>query len=238
MLTLFIRAIILYIALVAFTRAMGKRQLGQFQPYEFVMTMLIANLVSVPMSDVSTPLLHGILPVAALFVVHSLITLTSLRSDALRSFLSGKPSVIVERGVWQQDEMKRLCLTLADALEGMHAVGILDPADVETAIVEANGSISAFPRAALRPVTPDDLDMETSYQGPPVILIMDGRPQPGSLQAARLTGDWLAGALAAHSLTAKDVFICSLDTQGFMTIQDRRGAVVRFQALQPEEVNW
>ena len=116
MLTLFIRALLLYIALVAFTRAMGKRQMGQLQPYEFVMTMLIANLVASPMSNVATPLLHGLLPVAALFIAHSAITLMSLRSDRMRSFFSGKPSLIISKGVWQQQEMKKLCLTIADVL--------------------------------------------------------------------------------------------------------------------------
>ncbi|MBO4884427.1 MAG: DUF421 domain-containing protein [Clostridia bacterium] len=238
MLTHFIRAVILYAALVAFTRAMGKRQLGQFQPYEFVMTMLIANLVASPMSDVSTPLLHGILPVAAMFVIHSLITLLSMRSDRMRLFFSGKPSVIISRGVWRQDEMRRLCLTLADALEGLHAAGILDPAEVETAIVEANGSISAFTRAELRPASPADLNIKTDYQGPPVVLVMDGRVQTGSLAAAGLDEAWLRRTLAAHRLSVKDAFICSLDTQGVMTVQDMRCAVSRFQALEPAEVTW
>jgi len=238
MLTLFIRAIILYIALVAFTRAMGKRQLGQFQPYEFVMTMLIADLVAVPMSDVSTPLLHGLLPVAGMFIVHSLITLLSMRSDRMRSFLSGKPSVIISRGIWQQAEMQRLCLTFSDVLEGLHAAGILDPTEVETAIVEANGSISAFQRAALRPASAQDMRVETAYQGPPLMLIMDGRLQTGSLAAGHLSASWLTGLLAAHRLTAERVFFCSLDTRGLMTVQDRSGAVTQLQALDPAEVTW
>ena len=238
MLTLFIRAIILYIALVAFTRAMGKRQLGEFQPYEFVMTMLIADLVAVPMSDVSTPLLHGILPVAAMFVVHSLITLLSLRSDRMRSFFSGKASVIIARGVWQQDEMQRQCLTISDVLEGLHAAGILDPTEVETAFVEANGSISAFPRSALRPATAQDMGVQTDYQGAPVILVMDGRVQTGSLAAAKLNEAWLRERLGGQNLTPEQAFFCTLDTQGVMTVQDRRGNVTRFQALDSAEVSW
>ena len=238
MLTLFLRAIILYIALVAFTRAMGKRQLGQFQPYELVMTMLIADLVAVPMGDVSTPLLHGILPVAAMFAVHSLITLLSMRSDRMRSFLSGKPSVIMSRGVWRQDEMQRLCLTLSDALEGLRAAGILDPSEAETAIVEANGSISAFPRSALRPAAAQDVGAKTVYQGPPLILVMDGRVQSGSLTAAKLDEAWLCQTLAGRGLTPRSVFYAALDTQGLMTIQDRRGTVSQLQALDPGEVAW
>ena len=238
MLTLFIRAILLYSALVAFTRAMGKRQLGQFQPYEFVMSMLIANLVAVSMSDVSTPLLHGLLPVAALFVVHSLITLLSMRSDRMRSFFSGKPSVIISRGVWQQDEMKRLNLTISDVLEGLHASGILDPTEVETAIIEANGSISAFQRSALRPVSAADMNIQTTYQGAPVMLIMDGRLQDGSLAAAGLSEAWLENLLTARSLRLESVFFCSLDTQGLMTIQEMNGNVSQCRALRPEEVSW
>ena len=238
MLTLFIRAIILYIALVAFTRAMGKRQLGQFQPYELVMTMLIADLVAVPMGNVSTPLLHGILPVAAMFVAHCLITLLSMRSDRMRGFLSGKPSVILSRGVWQEAEMRRLCLTLSDALEGLRAVGILDPSEAETAILEANGSISAFSRSAQRPASAADMGVQTAYQGAPLILVMDGRVQSGSLAAGGLDEPWLSGVLSAHGLTAKGAFFCTLDTQGVMTVQARGGDVTRFQALGPEEVSW
>ncbi|MBR3505013.1 MAG: DUF421 domain-containing protein [Clostridia bacterium] len=238
MLTLFIRAIILYIALMAFTRAMGKRQLGQFQPYELVMTMLIANLVAAPMGDVATPLLHGILPVAAMFVVHSAITLLSMRSDRMRCFFSGKPSVIMARGVWQEAEMRRLCLTLSDALEGLRAAGILDPGEAETAILEANGSISAFPRAAQRPASAQDMGVQTVYQGAPLILAMDGRAQSGSLAVAGRDEAWLDAALAARGLSTRNVFFCWLDTQGLMTVQERGGAVSRFQAMKPEEVNW
>ena len=97
MLTILIRAILLYFILTLSMRAMGKRQLGQFQPYEFVMAMLIANLIATPMSDVSTPLMHGILPVAALYITHALITLLCMRSDRMRAFICGKPSLIISR---------------------------------------------------------------------------------------------------------------------------------------------
>lgn len=238
MLTLFIRAVLLYIALVAFTRAMGKRQIGQFQPYEFVMTMLIANLVASPMSDVGTPLLHGLLPVAALFVTHSAITLLSLRSDRLRSFFSGKPSLIISKGVWQQQEMKKLCLSIADVLEGVRSSGILDPAEVETAVVEANGVINAFPYAAKRPPTAEEMNVDPGYEGLPLSLIMDGRIQTGNLSASGLDQARLDSLLTTRSLSGENVFFCSLDTQGRMTIQDRSGNVTQFQALDAGEVIW
>lgn len=238
LLTLFIRALLLYIALVAFTRAMGKRQMGQLQPYEFVMTMLIANLVASPMSNVATPLLHGLLPVAALFIAHSAITLMSLRSDRMRSFFSGKPSLIISKGVWQQQEMKKLCLTIADVLEGLRTSGILDPAEVETAIVEANGAINAFPYASKRPPTADEINVDPGYEGLPMTLIMDGRIQTGNLGTAQLDQTQLEQMLSSRRLAAESVFFCSLDTQGRMMIQDRAGNVTQFQAIDPGEVKW
>ena len=98
MFTLFFRGMILYIAMIFTMRALGKRQLGQFQPYEFAMTILLADVISAPMESVSTPLLHGLLPVAAMIVVYGVITLCSMKSDRLRAFFSGKPAVVVRRG--------------------------------------------------------------------------------------------------------------------------------------------
>lgn len=238
MLTILIRAVLLYLLLVLTMRAMGKRQLGQFQPYEFVMAMLIANLVATPMSDVSTPLLHGVLPVAALYVVHSAITLACMRSDRLRAMISGKPSVIIARGIVQEKELKRLCLTLSDLLEGLRGAGFLDPAEVGTAVMEANGTITAFPHAAARPVNTQEMNVETGYEGLPMVLVMDGRVQLHNLAAANLNEQTLERMLAGQGLRLENVFLASLDTQGRLSVQNRQGALCQFQAIGAEEVVW
>mgnify|MGYP000719405717 FL=1 len=116
MFTLFLRGMILYMVMILTMRGLGKRQMGQFQPYEFAMTILLADIISGPMESVSKPLLHGLLPVAAMFVVHGAITLLSIRSDKVRAFLSGKPAVVVSKGVINQRELNRLCLNLSDLL--------------------------------------------------------------------------------------------------------------------------
>lgn len=238
MLTILIRAILLYCILVLTMRAMGKRQLGQFQPYEFVMAMLIANLVASPMSDVSTPLLHGVLPVAALYVVHSVITLVCLRSDRLRALISGKPSLIISRGVIQQKELNRLCLALSDLLEGLRAAGYMDPSEVGTAVMEANGTLTAFPKAQRRPVNTGEMNVDPGYEGLPMMLVMDGRIQQHNLKSAHLEAGWLKGVLAGRGLAVEQVFLCSLDTQGRMAIQDREGTIYQFQAMDAAEVKW
>ena len=238
MLTIFIRAVLLSFILVLSMRGMGKRQLGQFQPYEFVMAMLIANLIATPMSEVSTPLLHGLLPVAALYIVHAVITLLCLRSDRIRAFLSGKPSLLISKGIIQQDELKRLCLTLSDLLEGLRTAGYLDPSEVGTAVMEANGTITAFPRSSRRPPTTKEMNVDAGYEGMPMVLVMDGRLQKHNLQSAQLTEQWLTGVLSERRLCLPDVFLCIIDTQGLMTLQDRSGNISRFQAVKADEVKW
>ncbi len=238
MMTLFLRAILLYVVLMLSMRAMGKRQMGQFQPYEFVMVMLIANLISTPMSDVSTPLLSGLLPVAALFIAHASITLLCMRSDRMRAFICGKPSLIVERGVIRQQEMQKLNLTLADLLEGLRSCGILDPSEVCTAVMEANGSITAFPFADRRPPTAKESGIHPPYEGLPLILVMDGRAQAHNLRLGGFDESWLHGQLKGMGLRMRDAFFCILDTSGRLRVQDRRGVLHSRQAVPPDEVRW
>ena len=135
-------------------------------------------------------------------------------------------------------QSEELCLTIADVLEGLRTSGILDPAEVETAIVEANGAINAFPYASKRPPTADEMNVDPGYEGLPMTLIMDGRIQTGNLGTAQLDQTQLEQMLSSRRLAAESVFFCSLDTQGRMMIQDRAGNVTQFQAIDPGEVKW
>ncbi len=238
MLTLFIRAIILYVILMLSMRAMGKRQLGQFQPYEFVIVMWIANLVATPMGDVSTPLLSGLLPVAALFSAHCLITALCMRSDRMRAFLCGKPSLIISKGVIQERELEKLNLTLADLLEGLRSCGLQNPAEVCTAVMESNGTISAFPFSSARAPMTKEMGVDPGYEGYPLVLVMDGRIQDHNLAAGQLDVSWLRRKLSDRGLAPEGVFLCSLDTQGRMMVQEKGGGVSHFDAMPAQEVKW
>ena len=152
---------------------MGKRQVGQLQPYEFVLALMIAELAAAPMEDIGTPLLYGIVPILGMMFLHGLAALLSAKSMLFRRALSGGPSVIIRKGVIQYHEMKRLCYTVSDLLEELRAQGCLNIADVCTAILETNGRLSVFPYGNKRPVTPEDLKIQAGYEGIPMTLVVD-----------------------------------------------------------------
>lgn len=238
MFTLFFRAIILYILLIVTMRALGKRQLGELQPYEFALTILLAEIIADPIGNVSTPLLYGLLPVAAVVVVHGVISMLCVRSDAFRAVVSGKPTLVINRGVIDRKALNGLCLSLADLLEGLRSAGFLDPAEVGTAVVEANGTISAFEDAYNRPPRSGEMNLPTGYEGIPMILIMDGRIQPHNLCQTGRDESWLCSLLDARGLRPGAVYLASLDTRGSMLVQLMDGQVLRMQALEEGEVSW
>lgn len=238
MFTLFFRGAILYIVMILTMRGLGKRQMGEFQPYEFAMTILLADVISAPMESVSTPLLHGLLPVAAMFIVHGIISMVCLKWDKARAVLSGKPTLVISKGIINQRELDRLCLSLSDLLEGLRGSGFLNPSEVGTAIVEANGSISAFADAQSRPPKNSEMNIDPGYEGLPLMLIMDGKIQPHNLQQSRLSAPWLEELLAERGLAPERVYLAALDTQGRMTLQIKSGGTMRFQAVDPGKVGW
>ena len=238
MFTLFFRGALLYVVMIAVMRGLGKRQLGEFEPYELAMTILLADVISAPMQSVSTPLLQGLLPVAAMFVVHSAISLASMKWDWVRSVVSGRPVVVIRNGRIDRAELGRLCLSLNDLLEGLRAAGFQDPGEVGTAIVEANGGISAFPAADQRPPKTRELGIPTGYEGLPLPLILAGRVQPANLALSGKDQAWLMGILARQGLAPENVYLALLDTGGALTLTDMDGRRVAVQALQPEEVCW
>ena len=238
MFTLFLRSMLLYGLLIVSVRALGKRQLGELQPYELALTILLAEIIAGPIDDVSIPLLYGLLPTAAVMVVHGALSLMCMKSDRLRAVISGKPSVVISGGVIKRKELERLCLNLADLLEGLRCAGFLDPAEVGTAVIEANGNVSAFAAGQYRPVNPRDIHLRTDYEGLPMILIMDGRVQKHNLAQTGRDERWLDGLLMARGIGARQVYLASLDTMGMLSLQLTDDSTMRFRAMEPSEVKW
>lgn len=239
MLTMFLRALLLYLMIILLMRLMGKRQIGQLQPYELVFTVLIADLAASPMGDVGVPLLYGVMPIAALMLCYAVISLLTLKSEKAHLLLTGRPSILVRSGVIAQDEMRRQGLSISELMEQMRLHGIENVHQVGCAVLETSGQISFFPTSQSRPVTPKDLQLRTGYESLPLHLIQDGKLQLESLTGANLTQKWLCRQLHRFNAAIEDVYFCALDTEGVLCVQKKQENRVRFaQALKPEEVNW
>ena len=230
MFTLFFRAMILYAVMIAAMRLMGRRQLGEFQPYEFALTILLADLISSPMESVSTPLLHGLVPMAALLTVHGTITVLSLKSDRVRAFVSGKPVVVVSQGVIDREQLDKLSLSLSELLEGLREAGALDPAEVGTAVFEADGKITAFPTCDKRPPTTAELGLRAVETGLPLALVMDGRIQAHNLKQSGRDEAWLRAALSRRGTSPEAVYFATLDAASRLRVQTMRGEVFELGA--------
>lgn len=174
MLNLFIRCLILYFVLLVAMRLMGKRQLGELQPFELAITLVASDLVCIPMADSSIPILYGIIPVFSLFLVHIIITKLATKSVRFRKFLNGKPIIIIQNGNILPDVMKELNLNIDDIMEALRGAGYFNPSEVEYAILETNGNMSVMPKSQNRPITPDDVDIEVDKAEIPVTVIMEG----------------------------------------------------------------
>ena len=217
MLVSFARTLILYGLVVLVMRLMGKRQIGQLQPFEFVVAIMIADLASVPMQNRDLPLSTGIIPILTLLVVQVSLAFLNLRSPKMRRVICGSPSILIENGHLRRQELARLRINTDDLLEQLRAKNYANLEDVEYAILETNGQLSVIPKSQRRPVNPADLQLPTQYEGLPLNLIVDGRIVRESLAVAGLDENWLHVQLNRHGLAGpEDVFLASLDTEGHL----------------------
>ena len=169
MLISFVRTIILYILVVAALRVMGKRQIGQLQPSELVVAMMISELASIPMENVGTPLVNGIIPILTLIIAEATFSFLTLKSKKVRKMISGTPTILIEKGRVLEKEMERLRFNIDDLMEELRTNGYANIMDIEYAIIETNGLLSVIPKSNKRPVTPSDLDMNIKYEGMPFL---------------------------------------------------------------------
>ena len=222
MLVLVIRTIILYLVVVSSLRIMGKRQIGELQPSELVVAIMISDLASVPMQAIDIPLFSGIVPVLTLIIVEIIMSYAGLKSVFLRKIISGEPSVIISNGHVNEKELARLRFNLNDLFEQLRINGIFDIAEVESAILETNGQISIVPKTQSRGVTIKDLKIKDAEKsGFPCTIISDGILVEPELKRSGHGEKWLFSELKKRNLNIKDVFIASLSTNGELFVQEK-----------------
>lgn len=215
MMTAFIRTIILYFLIMAGLRLMGKRQIGELEPSELVLTMMISDLATVPMQDFGIPLLAGIIPILTLLAISMLLSQISLRSLRFRAAVCGTPSVLIRNGELQQEAMRRNRYTLDELLEELRGQGISNLSDVKYAVLENSGQLSILPWAAQKPPSASQLKLEMEDDVTlPVILINDGRVLEKNLTLCGKDKDWLNKILRKNqAVSPKEVFLLTLDEQ-------------------------
>lgn len=223
MLIVFVRTFIIYAVVVVLMRLMGKRQIGQLEPYELVVAVMIAELAAIPMEDKAIPLVHGLIPIFTLFFIQVCISYINMKSLWFRSFMDGSPSIVIRNGKIDIDELAKARYNINELLEQLRTKGYVNIADVEFAILETSGNLSVIPKSQKRPLTPADLHIDTGYEGLPLPLVLDGTIQRDNLSDAGLTVDWLVSELAKLGIDdVNEVFFASLDTQGNLFYQTRK----------------
>lgn len=220
----FLRTIILYLFIIAGIRLMGKRQVGELEPSELVLALLIADLAAVPMQDFGIPLLTGIVPIFTLLCLTMALSVLTMRSIRFRAMMCGKPSIIVENGKLHQREMQKNRFTVDELMEELRMQGITDLTTVKYAILETNGQISVLTRAEERPVTAGQMELHPKDGGLPVVIINDGRVLTHNLRSRGLDDTWLDRQLAAHHVRrSSDVFLLTVDEQNQVYLAEKEG---------------
>lgn len=215
MFVVLIRTIILYLLIIAGVRLLGKRQIGELEPSELVLALIIADLASVPMQDNGIPLLSGVIPIVTLLAVATILSTLTVRSIRFRALLCGRPSIVVENGVVQERELRRNRFTIDELLEELRGQGYADFRSVRFAVLETNGRLSVLPYAADKPATAAQLDLDVQETGLPVLLISDGRLLSRNLKARGYEETWLHRQLALHGLDKPEqAFLLTVDETG------------------------
>lgn len=198
---IFIRTAIIFITLLAVMRLMGKSQIGEMQPFEFVITLLIAELACIPMADSSIPLLYGVISILAIFVLHQIVWLIDLWFRPMKAVICGKPSLVITKEGIDSYQLKKNNLDVSDLIESMRSAGYFNLDDVYYGLYEANGSFSALPKEQLTPTLP-------------IILVDCGKEIKENLKLCGLDGQRLRDFVKEQGAKIKEVLVLTVDGNG------------------------
>lgn len=210
----YVRTVILYLVLILVIRLMGKRQIGEMEPAEFVVTMLVANLAAIPMQDAGIPLLTGLIPILTVLGVELVLSWLMLRSGLLRRFFCGKPILLIDNGRLLQGNLRLTRVTLDELFGKLREKDILDIAQVQYAILETDGNLSVFPYPQFAPASARDAGVQVKENYFPIVVAEDGKLFPENLKKVGKTEGWVLETLAAHKATLKTTLVLTVDRTG------------------------
>lgn len=218
---------------------MGKRQIGEMQPYEVVITLIIADLATLPMSDTNIPLLHGILPLAVLVLIHFVITLLSRKCIKIRRIVSGRPIVVISPKGLEYQAFKDLNINIDDLTEMLRQNGYYSFEQVLYAIIETNGKMSIIPKSANAPATAQDVKANNPEAKIPSIIISDGQIVKTQMKEVNIDMPKLNKILKLiNASSVKDVIILSIDKDGKMFYQTKNNNCKTVQNINKEINLW
>lgn len=218
MYTLFLRTIITYILLVGAMRLMGKRQLGELELSELVITMLLSELASIPIADNTIPLTFSIIPIIILITLEVIISFLSIKSRNLKKIIGGSPSIIIDKGRLCKKEMEKVRFGLDELMSQLRLKDISDISDVQYAILEENGQISVIPKEYARTATLSDLKISKPEKGIVHTIVADGQISDFNLRLIGRDRKWLFAKLKKEKCPLSDVFLLSVDDAGKINI--------------------
>ena len=250
MVTLVVRAFLIYIVVLTVFRLMGKRQLGQMQPFELVLTLIIADLATIPMAEASIPILHGIIPLLTLVVIHYFLTIITRKSNKLNKIISGKPVVVVNPNGIDYEAIKSLNISIDDLFETIRSSNAFSLDEVQYAIVETNGTVNVLLKKDFSPVTLGNLieilNKKTNFKQNiknidettiPITLIAEGKLNNENLKLANLNKADL-NKILNQTKTSKinNILILTIDGNGKIYFQKKKGSYATFTYKKNAEV--
>lgn len=218
----FLRTLVLYIVVVIVMRIMGKRQIGELQPFELVIAIMLSELAAVPMQDTGIPLIYGLIPILTLMFLEIFLSYITLKSRKIRKLVCGTASVLIQHGSVMEEELRSQRFNLDDLLEELRLSGYLNISDIEYAILENSGKLSIIPKAQSSPVTRKDLNLSQPDVELPVALVLDGKVNRYNLNFIGKDSEWLLKKLREYNIDKiEDAFIAILDSNKNLYVQRR-----------------
>jgi uncharacterized membrane protein YcaP (DUF421 family) len=202
-------------------RLMGKREIGQLQPFELAIAIMIADLASIPMTDSGIPITNGIISILGLLIMHLIISIINIKSIKMREIICGKPAILIYRGKIDEKVLKKERFTINELQERLRGNNIVNLGDVEYAILETNGQVTVIQKPEKRTTIPEDFNIVPEYEGIPYDLVLDGRIMDKNLQAIGKNREWLKKQVEKFKIKPEEALIVTYDGKGQIFCQKK-----------------
>lgn len=223
--TLISRSLILYAVILFLIRIMGKRQIGEMQPFELVITLIIADLATIPMAETTLPLIQGIIPLLTLVCVHYFICLLSRKSVTFRKIFSGKPIILLDPNGVNFKNLRRVNMNFNDLTEGLHSAGYFNLEELLYVILQTNGTMTIVNRSPYAPLTASDLNIKKEQATLPIIIITKGKTLTENMKLANIDNNFIYKHIKTVGIdNIKDILILTLNNNGKIYVQPKCGA--------------